>query len=49
MIKIEEELKVDRAELVRLNQKYAHIDERLKETALQVIKISSEIRKKDKK
>ena len=39
---------VSRAELVRLNQKYAHIDESLKETALQVIKISSEIRKKDK-
>ena len=40
---------VSRAELVRLNQKYAHIDESLKETALQVIRISSEIRKKDKK
>ena len=40
---------VSRAELVRLNQKYAHIDKSLKETALQVIRISSEIRKKDKK
>ena len=37
---------VSRAELARLNQKYAHIDESLKETALQVVKISSEIRKK---
>ncbi|MCT7596405.1 HNH endonuclease signature motif containing protein [Aliarcobacter butzleri] len=36
---------VSRAELVRLNQKYAYIDKSLKETALQVIKISKEIRK----
>lgn len=40
---------VSRAELVRLNQKYAYIDERLKETALQVIKINDAIRKKSKK
>jgi hypothetical protein len=32
-------------ELARLNQKYAHIDKSLKETALQVIKLSKEIRK----
>lgn len=36
---------VSRAELARLNQKYAYIDKSLKETALQVIKISKEIRK----
>ncbi len=36
---------VTRAELVRLNQKYAHIHGSLKETALQVIKVSTEIRK----
>lgn len=36
---------VSRAELVRLNQKYAHIHGSIKETALQVIKISNEIRK----
>ena len=36
---------VSRDELVRLNQKYAYIDEKLKETALQVIKISKVIRK----
>jgi hypothetical protein len=40
---------VSREELVRLNQKYAYIDESLKETALQVIKISKEIRKSTKK
>lgn len=40
---------VSRAELVRLNQKYAYIDESLKETALQVIKINDAIRKKTKK
>lgn len=40
---------VSREELVRLNQKYAYIDERLKETALKVIKISKEIRKSTKK
>lgn len=37
---------VSRDELARLNQKYAYIDERLKETALQVIKISKEIKKR---
>lgn len=37
---------VSRAELVRLNQKYANIDESLKETALQVVKVSNEINKK---
>lgn len=36
---------LSRAELVRLNQKYAHIHGSIKETALQVIKISNEIRK----
>lgn len=36
---------VSRAELARLNQKYAYMDKSLKETALQVIKISKEIRK----
>lgn len=36
---------VSRDELARLNQKYAHINESLKETALQVIKLSKEIRK----
>jgi hypothetical protein len=36
---------VSRDELARLNQKYAHIDKSLKETALQVIKLSKEIRK----
>ena len=40
---------VSRAELVRLNQKYAYIDESLKETALQVIKINDAIIKKSKK
>lgn len=39
---------VSKEELVRLNQKYAHIDKSLKETALQVIKISKEIRKRNK-
>lgn len=39
---------VSRAELARLNQKYANIDGRLKETALQVIKISTEARKRNK-
>lgn len=39
---------ISRAELVRLNQKYAHIHESIKETALQVIKISSAIRKNTK-
>lgn len=39
---------VSRAELVRLNQKYAHIDKSLKETALQIIKINDEVRKKSK-
>ncbi len=36
---------VSRAELVRLNQKYSNIDKSLKDTALQVIKVSNEIRK----
>ena len=36
---------VSRAELARLNQKYAYIHGSLKETALQVIKVSTEIRK----
>jgi len=36
---------VSRAELARLNQKYKNIHKDLKETALQVIKIKSEIRK----
>lgn len=40
---------VSRAELARLNQKYAYIDERLKETALQVIKINDAIIKNSKK
>lgn len=40
---------ISRVELVRLNQKYTHIHENLKETALQVIKISNEIRKNTKK
>jgi len=40
---------VSREELVRLNQKYANVDKSLKETALQVIKISKEIRKRIKK
>ena len=39
---------VSRDELARLNQKYAHIDKSLKEIALQVIKISKEIRKGEK-
>lgn len=37
---------VSRYELARLNQKYAYIDKSLKDTALQVIKISKEIRKR---
>lgn len=37
---------VSRDELARLNQKYAHIDKSLKDTALQVIKISKEIKKR---
>lgn len=36
---------ISRAELARLNQKYSNIDKSLKDTALQVIKISHEIRK----
>ena len=40
---------VSRDELVRLNQKYAHIDKSLKETALQVVKISKEIVKAERK
>ena len=40
---------VSRDELARLNQKYAYIDESLKETALQVIKINDAIIKKSKK
>ena len=40
---------VSRAELVRLNQKYTHIHESLKETALQVIKISTETKNINKK
>ena len=40
---------VSRAELARLNQKYAYIDKSLKETALQVIKINDAIIKKSKK
>ena len=39
---------VSRDELVRLNQKYAYIDKSLKETALQVVKLTKEIRKKAK-
>jgi len=37
---------VSRAELVRLNKKYANLHKNLKETALQVIKISQEIKKR---
>ena len=40
---------VSRSELVRLNQKYTHIDGSLKEIALQVIKISKETSKRQKK
>ena len=40
---------VSRAEHARVKQKYAYIDERLKETALQVIKINDAIIKKSKK
>jgi hypothetical protein len=40
---------VSRAELVRLNKKYTHIHESVKETALQVIKLSNEIRKNIKR
>ena len=43
--KLDNLMLVSRDELVRLNQKYAYIDKRLKDTALQVIKISKEIRK----
>lgn len=39
---------ISRDELVRLNQKYTHIDGSLKQTALLAIKISKEIRKKEK-
>lgn len=39
---------VSRDELARLNQKYAHVDKSLKDTALQVVKISTEIRKRKK-
>ncbi|MDD5405984.1 MAG: HNH endonuclease signature motif containing protein [Sulfurovaceae bacterium] len=37
---------VSRVELVRLNQKYSDIDESLKETALQVVKVSNAVNKK---
>lgn len=40
---------VSRAELVRLNQKYSNIDKSLKDTALQVIKVSDQIRKNTKR
>jgi hypothetical protein len=40
---------ISRSELVRLNQKYSNIDKSLKDTALQVIKISHEIIEKTKK
>jgi hypothetical protein len=40
---------VSRNELARLNQKNAYIHENLKETALQVIKKSNEIRKNKKR
>lgn len=39
---------VSNSELARLNQKYAYINGSLKETALQVIKLTKEIRKKYK-
>lgn len=37
---------VSRSELARLNQKYAYVHESLKETALQVVKVSNEINRK---
>lgn len=40
---------ISRSELVRLNQKYATIDKSLKETALQIIKLNEEVRKKIKR
>ena len=39
---------LSRSELVRLNQKYAYIDESLKDTALQVIKLQKEVKGKVK-
>ena len=39
---------ISRAELVRLNQKYSHIHKSLKESALQVIKITREVKRKHK-
>ncbi len=39
---------VSRDELARLNQRYAHVDKSLKDTALQVVRISKEIRKRKK-
>lgn len=40
---------VSRVEHLRLNQKYSNIDESLKETALQVVKISNAVNKKRSK
>lgn len=40
---------VSRDELARLNQRYAYIDKSLKETALQVVKLTKEIRKRSLK
>lgn len=39
---------ISKAELVKLNQKYSTIDKSLKETALQVIRLSSVVNKKTK-
>ena len=47
--KLDNLMLISRAELVRLNQKYSNIDKSLKDTALQVIKLSNEVRKKYKK
>lgn len=48
-VRLDNLMLVSRAELARLNQKYSNIDESLKETALQVVRVSSVIKKKSKK
>lgn len=45
-VQLDNLMAVSRSELVRLNQKYAYIDESLKETALQVIKLQHKMRKR---
>ncbi len=47
-VRLDNLMLVSRAELVRLNQKYSCIDESLKETALQVIKLQKKVMERKK-